>query len=93
MGQGRGGVSIGEALAEARRHAGLTTAHCRGTGRGTNSPCCVTVAAWRAPGTGHMERLPSGSYRVHVYAGAEPLTGRRLRYWQTVETGCADAAT
>jgi integrase len=38
------------------------------------------------PGTGHIERLPSGSCRVHVYAGADRLTGRRLRYWQTVET-------
>jgi integrase len=38
-------------------------------------------------GTGHIERLPSGSYRVHVYAGTDPLTGRRLRYRQTVRTG------
>jgi hypothetical protein len=37
-------------------------------------------------GTGHIERLPSGSYRVHVYAGTDPLTGRRLRYRQTVRT-------
>jgi hypothetical protein len=32
------------------------------------------------PGTGHMKRLPSGSYRVWVYAGTDPLTGRTLRY-------------
>jgi hypothetical protein len=38
------------------------------------------------PGTGHIERLPSGSYRVHVYAGTDPLTGRTLRYRQTVKT-------
>jgi hypothetical protein len=38
------------------------------------------------PGTGHIERLPSGSYRVRVYAGTDPLTGRRLRYRQTVRT-------
>jgi integrase len=38
------------------------------------------------PGTGHIERLPSGSYRVHVYAGTDPLTGRPLRYRQTVKT-------
>jgi len=36
--------------------------------------------------SGHIERLPSGSYRVHVYAGTDPLTGRRLRYRQTVRT-------
>lgn len=35
---------------------------------------------------GHIERLPSGSYRVIVYAGTDPLTGRRLRLRQTVKT-------
>jgi len=24
---------------------------------------------------GHIEQLPSGSWRVKVYAGADPLTG------------------
>ena len=24
---------------------------------------------------GHIERLPSGSYRVHVYGGTDPVTG------------------
>jgi hypothetical protein len=38
------------------------------------------------PGTGHIERLPNGSYRVHMYAGTDPLTGRRLRYRKTVRT-------
>jgi hypothetical protein len=32
----------------------------------------------RRAGIGHIERLPSGSYRVHVYAGTGPLTGRAL---------------
>src|SRR5262245_47210043 len=35
---------------------------------------------------GHIERLPGGSYRVIVYAGTDPLTGRRLRFRQTVKT-------
>jgi len=35
---------------------------------------------------GHIERLPSGSYRVIVYAGTDPVTGRRLRLRQTVKT-------
>src|SRR5512135_1605799 len=35
---------------------------------------------------GHIERLPSGSYRVSVYAGTDPLTGRRLRFRQTAKT-------
>jgi hypothetical protein len=37
-------------------------------------------------GTGHIERLPSGSYRVHVYAGTDPLTGRQLRHRRTAKT-------
>lgn len=36
--------------------------------------------------SGHIERLPSGSYRVSVYAGTDPLTGRRLRFRQTAKT-------
>jgi integrase len=36
--------------------------------------------------SGHIERLPSGSYRVIVYAGTDPLTGRRLRFRQTAKT-------
>jgi hypothetical protein len=36
--------------------------------------------------SGHLERLPSGSFRVHVYAGIDPLTGRELRHRRTVKT-------
>ena len=32
---------------------------------------------------GHIERLPSGSYRVHVYAGTDPVTGKPRRLKQT----------
>jgi hypothetical protein len=35
---------------------------------------------------GHIERLPSGSFRVKVYAGVDPLTGRELRFRRTVKT-------
>jgi integrase len=42
-------------------------------------------AMTRAP-SGHLEQLPSGSFRVHVYAGIDPLTGRELRHRQTVKT-------
>lgn len=38
------------------------------------------------PASGHVERLPSGSFRVEVQAGTDPLTGRRLRFRQTVKT-------
>jgi Phage integrase, N-terminal SAM-like domain len=37
--------------------------------------------------SGHVEQLPSGSFRVEVHAGTDPLTGRRLRFRQTVKTG------
>jgi hypothetical protein len=36
--------------------------------------------------SGHVEQLPSGSFRVEVHAGTDPLTGRRLRFRQTVRT-------
>ena len=38
---------------------------------------------------GHIEKLPSGSFRVHVYAGTDPVTGKPRRLKQT----CPDEAT
>ena len=35
---------------------------------------------------GHIERLPSGSFRVSVYAGTDPLTRRAIRLKSTVRT-------
>jgi integrase len=35
---------------------------------------------------GHIERLPSGSWRVKVYAGTDPLTGREIRLRRTCKT-------
>ena len=35
---------------------------------------------------GHIERLPSGSWRVKVYAGIDPLTGREIRLRRTCKT-------
>jgi integrase len=35
---------------------------------------------------GHMEQLPSGSWRVKVYAGTDPLTGREIRFRKTCKT-------
>jgi hypothetical protein len=32
---------------------------------------------------GHIEQLPSGSYRVKVYAGTDPVTGRERRLRET----------
>lgn len=36
--------------------------------------------------SGHIERLPSGSFRVDVYAGTDSLTGKRVRFRRSVKT-------
>jgi integrase len=36
--------------------------------------------------TGHIEQLPSGSWRAKVYAGTDPLTGREIRLRKTCKT-------
>ncbi|HET9898947.1 MAG TPA: hypothetical protein VFQ44_28830 [Streptosporangiaceae bacterium] len=36
--------------------------------------------------SGHVERLPSGSLRVSVFAGKDPLTGKQLWHRKTVRT-------
>lgn len=41
---------------------------------------------------GHIE-LPSGSFRVHVYAGTDPVTGRPRRLRETCPDEAAAAAT
>ena len=38
----------------------------------------------RSPG--HIEQLPSGSWRVKVYGGTDPLTGREIRLRKTCKT-------
>jgi hypothetical protein len=38
---------------------------------------------------GHIEQLPSGSYRVHVYGGTDPVTGKPRR----IKVTCRDDAT
>ena len=36
--------------------------------------------------SGHIEQLPSGSWRAKVYAGKDPLTGREIRFRKTRRT-------
>jgi hypothetical protein len=36
--------------------------------------------------SGHLERLPSGSWRARVYAGKSPLSGREIRFLKTRKT-------
>jgi DNA-binding transcriptional regulator YhcF (GntR family) len=43
------------------------------------------VAASSVP-SGHIEQLPSGSWRAKVYAGKDPLTGRQIRFRTTRKT-------
>jgi len=42
---------------------------------------------------GHIEKLPSGSFRVHVYAGTDPVTGKPRRLKQTCPDEASAAAT
>ena len=46
-------------------------------------------AASRATGRhrGRIETLPSGSLRVKVYAGTDPITGKRLDLTETIPPG------
>jgi hypothetical protein len=41
---------------------------------------------------GHIEQLPSGSFRVHVYAGTDPVSGKPRRLKQTCPDEAAAAA-
>jgi Bacterial regulatory proteins, gntR family len=43
------------------------------------------AAMTHAP-SGHIEQLPSGSWRAKVYAGKDPLTGREIRFRKTRRT-------
>lgn len=41
---------------------------------------------------GHIELLPSGSYRARVYFGVDPVTGKERRVKRTVKTEARAAA-
>ena len=43
-------------------------------------------------GKGHIELLPSGSYRVQVYFGIDPVTGKARRVKRTVKIEAKAAA-
>src|SRR5271169_2611884 len=58
----------------------------RGTVRGTNVLDPGYPAAMQRVAKGHIEQLPSGSFRVSVYAGTDPLTRRAIRLKTTVKT-------
>jgi len=65
----------------------------RGTGRGTNDLDPGYRSAMANTARGHIEQLPSGSFRVHVYAGTDPVTGRPRRLRETCPDDATAAAT
>src|SRR5271154_3838587 len=57
----------------------------RGTGRhGYAQPGYFAVMAKAR--SGYIQQLPSGAFRVSVYAGTDPLTGRQIRLRRTCKT-------
>jgi integrase len=52
----------------------------------------VTPSGARHRERGGIDQLPSGAYRVRVYAGADPLTGRRNYLTEVVPAGPRAAA-
>jgi hypothetical protein len=55
---------------------------------GSWTECRISACHFGMPSTvkGHVELLPSGNYRVRVYAGTDPVTGRERRLKRTVKT-------
>ncbi len=55
---------------------------------GSWTECRILAYHFGMPSTvkGHVELLPSGNYRVRVYAGIDPVTGRERRLKRTVKT-------
>lgn len=53
--------------------------------------CPAKGESWSMASTpsGHIEQLPSGSYRAKLYAGTDPLTGKEIRFRET----CKDYAS
>ena len=62
-------------------------------GRGTYDPGLSYRSAMANTARGHIEQLPSGSFRVHVYAGTDPVTGRPRRLRETCPDDATAAAT
>jgi integrase len=54
---------------------------------GCSVPVVPTVRAKRTRGRGSVVKLPSGALRVRVFAGYDPLTGRRHYLNELVDPG------
>ena len=55
-------------------------------GRTSHNPPVVGSSPTRSTQSGHIEQLPSRSWRAKVYAGTDPLTGREIRFRKTCKT-------
>ena len=53
---------------------------------GTNGRILVPMATGKRRSQGHIEERPNGSFRVIVYAGQDPLTGKDRRLRKTCAT-------
>src|SRR5215207_8929791 len=53
---------------------------------GTNARILVPMATRKRRSQGHIEERPNGSFRVIVYAGRDPLTGKDRRLRKTCAT-------
>jgi integrase len=53
---------------------------------GTNPRILVPTATRKWRSLGHIEERPNGSFRVIVYAGRDPLTGKERRLRETCAT-------
>jgi integrase len=56
------------------------------TGSWTEVSAAVYCHVMASTPNGHIEQLPSGSWRAKVYAGTDPLTGREIRLRRTCKT-------
>jgi hypothetical protein len=54
--------------------------------RGTNNADAGYPPVMSRVAKGHIKQLPSGSFRVSVHAGTDPLTRRAIRLKSTVNT-------
>jgi hypothetical protein len=53
---------------------------------GTPALTMTRIGTALAARSGYIQRLPSGAFRLSVYAGTDPLTGRQIRLRRTCKT-------
>jgi hypothetical protein len=53
---------------------------------GTPAFTMTRIGTALAARSGYIQQLPSGAFRLSVYAGTDPLTGRQIRLRRTCKT-------